>query len=130
MANDTEQSMEGKVALLVDDDAVALTVGQAMLENLGFEVLTAENGVEGLNAFRNNLDNIDIIVSDIVMPIMGGEEMYREMLCIRKDICVIFCSGYAGVNFSGGGDFGFISKPYRAATLKKAILEALGCENF
>ena len=121
-----KEHIHGKVALLVDDDEAVLTVGQELLERLGLQVITATNGIEGLKIFQDNPDRIDVVISDIVMPEMGGEELYRKIRCIRKDIFVIFCSGYAEVCLAPDRKSIFLPKPYRAATLRLALVDALG----
>jgi PAS domain S-box-containing protein len=116
--------------LLVDDEETIRAVGQRMLEHLGFRVLTATNGQEALDIFRNRADEIACILLDLTMPSMDGEECFRELRRICPDVCVILSSGYNEqevVNrFAGKGLAGFVQKPYRAATLAAKIREAMG----
>ena len=117
---------EGKV-LLVDDDETVLTVGKQLLEHLGFTVLTAKDGREGVALFNQKKDEIDCVILDLTMPHMDGEEAYREMRRVQPDVRVILSSGYneqeVTQRFVGKGLAGFIQKPYNMKGLKKVIQE-------
>jgi CheY-like chemotaxis protein len=65
--------------LVVDDEELVRNVCAAMLHNFGYEVLTSSGGMEGLQTFRENSDDIALVVSDIVMPDFSGPEMVRAM---------------------------------------------------
>ena len=105
-----------------------------MLETEGFQVLTAPDGPEALKIFRNRFDEIDLVLLDMTMPKMGGDEVFSEMKNIRGDIPVILSSGYdesiatgpfeSGL-FAHDGLAGFIQKPYSAADLVRKIKKTL-----
>jgi two-component system cell cycle sensor histidine kinase/response regulator CckA len=133
MPNANEKPVEAwrgsGTVLVVDDEASIRTVARAMLERVGFKVLTACNGAEGIEAFRQHAEEIVAVVLDLTMPDMEGEEAYRELRRIRADVRVILSSGYneqeATNRFLGEGLAGFIQKPYQAATLYAKLREAL-----
>jgi two-component system, cell cycle sensor histidine kinase and response regulator CckA len=116
--------------LLVDDDPDVRFVGSEMLELLGFQVLTAIDGPEGLDVFRTHGNEIDCVILDLTMPNMGGEEAFRELRRLRSDVCVIMSSGYneqdVTQRFVGKGLAGFIQKPYTAAKLRETLNRVLG----
>jgi PAS domain S-box-containing protein len=122
-------NLRGTTILLVDDDRGVLEVAGTMLERAGFRVLTAADGLKGVEAFRQHRDEVALILLDMTMPGMDGEEAFQELRRIRPDVRVILSSGYneqdATNRFAGKGLAGFIQKPYRSARLLDRIYEAL-----
>jgi PAS domain S-box-containing protein len=120
----------GGTILLVDDEPFVRTVASAMLTQLGFQVLTADNGRQGVEVFRAHGPEITCVILDLMMPEMGGEETFRELRKLRSDIRVILSSGYneqdVTQRFVGRGLSGFIQKPYTVASLRDALNRALG----
>jgi signal transduction histidine kinase/CheY-like chemotaxis protein len=116
--------------LLVDDEPTVRTVAQRMLEELGFEVLTAIDGQEAVEMFRRNADQVALVIVDLTMPRMSGEEALREILRIRRDARVIMSSGYGEHDttkrLADGGLAGFIQKPYKLGALRRTIRQAVG----
>jgi two-component system, cell cycle sensor histidine kinase and response regulator CckA len=126
-----EQGWKGSgTVLLVDDEETIRTLGKRMLERFGLTVVTATNGLEALDLFRENPDRITCVILDLTMPHMDGEEAFRELRKIRKNVRVIMSSGYNEQEithrFSGKGPDGFIQKPYQMDTLAAKLKEVLG----
>ncbi len=119
----------GERVLVVDDEETVRIVAKMMLEELGFQVLTAEDGREALEVFRQNHGNIDVVLLDMTMPHMNGEETFRELRRLDPQVRVVLSSGYneqdATYRFAGKGLAGFIQKPYRSAELMEKIKQAL-----
>jgi PAS domain S-box-containing protein len=115
--------------LVVDDEETVLQVSRRMLEKCGLEVLTACDGREGVETFRNHSDEISLVLLDMTMPHMGGEEAFEEIKRIRADARVVLSSGYneqdAIGRFAGKGLAGFIQKPYPVGDLLDKVREAL-----
>ncbi|SEA00794.1 PAS domain S-box-containing protein [Desulfuromusa kysingii] len=113
----------GKI-LLVDDEETVRGIGVEMLKELGFDPLTANDGKEALEVFKNNPD-ISLVILDMTMPKMGGEQCYRELKLLNPDIRVIISSGYSeyeiSQKFIGKGVSGFVQKPYTFSVLQKTI---------
>jgi two-component system cell cycle sensor histidine kinase/response regulator CckA len=115
--------------LLVDDEEVILEVGQSLLEAVGYRVFTAMNGQEAIEVYKKNRDAIDIVLLDMVMPIMGGGELYDRLKEINPDIKVILSSGYSidgqATEILRRGCDGFIQKPFKVSDLYAKIEEIL-----
>ncbi|MGK2943306.1 MAG: response regulator [Desulfuromonadales bacterium] len=124
-AEDDSSWMGSGQVLLVDDEAMVLAVGKAMLEELGFEVLAASNGREAVALFKEHSDTIGQVVMDLTMPHMGGEEAFHEMRQLDPEVKVIIASGYNEQEitslFAGKGLSGFIQKPFSFPALRKAL---------
>jgi len=118
--------------LVIDDESIVRQVARAMLERHGFEVLVAENGQAGVDVFRSHSDRISLIVLDLTMPVMGGEQAFDLLRAIRADVPIVLSSGYSEIEAAGrfaGKDFaGFIQKPYDVNRLIETVGSALGLE--
>ncbi|MCF6286140.1 MAG: response regulator, partial [Candidatus Hydrogenedentes bacterium] len=116
--------------LIVDDEETIRTLSRRGLERMGFDVLAASDGREGLDVFSNHCDEIVVVLLDLTMPHMGGEETFRELRRIKKDVCVVLSSGYneeeIAQSFAGKGLAGFIQKPYHMGQLKATLKRVLG----
>jgi two-component system cell cycle sensor histidine kinase/response regulator CckA len=122
--------MKGKeTLLLVDDEEAVINTGKQMLKKLGYKVLSATNGIEALELYEKNQDNIDMILLDMVMPIMGGGETYDKMRKINSDIKVLLASGYSiegkAKEILERGCDGFIQKPFSIEELSHRIRNIL-----
>jgi two-component system cell cycle sensor histidine kinase/response regulator CckA len=115
--------------LVVDDEAMVGRTAKAVLRRYGYTVLLAEDGRLALDVFREIADRVRLVLLDLNMPVMGGEQALRQLKLIRPDVRVILSSGYnemeASRLFAGKGLVGFIQKPYTAAQLAEKIRAAL-----
>jgi len=128
---DAVQGWQGSgTVLLVDDEETIRALGRRMLERLGFTVVTATNGREALDLYRERPDGFVCVILDLTMPHMDGEEAFRGLRNIRKDVRVIMSSGYNEQEithrFSGQAPSGFIQKPYQMDSLAAKLKEVLG----
>jgi len=118
--------------LVIDDESTVRQVASAALQRNGFEVLAAENGQAGVDLFRSQSDRISLVLLDLTMPVMGGEQAFDLLRAIRADIPVVLSSGYdeseAAGKFAGKDFAGFIHKPYDANRLIEAVGSALRLE--
>jgi CheY-like chemotaxis protein len=123
----------GGTVLLVDDEPTVRVVGQRMLERAGFEVITTEDGVVGVERLREHSADIVCVLLDLTMPNMDGEETYREMRKIRSDLPVIVSRGYDEEDvigrFGTGPKLVFLQKPYEKSALVSKIYELLSLED-
>lgn len=83
-----------ELVLLVDDEASMRQLGTELLEEAGFRVLTAVNGREAVNIYRERYQEIDLVILDLVMPELDGGQTYVEMKKIRPEVKAFFCSGF------------------------------------
>lgn len=118
----------GKV-LVVDDEEIVRIVADTMLQRMGFEVHLASNGKEGIEVFRRSAGEFSLVLLDLTMPQMSGEEALRDILAIKPDAKVLLCSGYTeektNQQFAGKGVAGFVRKPYTLEILRQKIRAAL-----
>ena len=81
--------------LFVDDEKVAVDAIQPMLENFGYTITARTSSIEALEAFRNNPQGFDLVITDQTMPNMTGEDLTKELMSIRSDIPIILCTGFS-----------------------------------
>lgn len=80
--------------LLVDDEEMMVDVTRQILERLGFEVVAKTSSIDALEAFQEEPDKFDLVITDQVMPNMTGTQLAGKLISIRPDISVILCSGF------------------------------------
>jgi len=114
----------GTVLVIDDEESVRLVAGR-MLKAIGFEVLTAADGVDGLAVYRAHAEEICAVLLDLTMPRMDGEETFRELRELRADACVVLMIGFneqeAGARFVGKGLAGFLQKPFTPDELRDRL---------
>ncbi len=119
----------GSTLLVVDDDETVRTVTRRMLEHSGFRVILAKDGMDGLRAYENARDDVQLVLLDMTMPQLDGEETFRELRRVNPDVRVLLMSGYneqdATERFTGKGLAGFIQKPYRPGELISLVRQLL-----
>jgi CheY-like chemotaxis protein len=121
---DAREKVSGTV-LVVDDEDVVRRAVKAALEGRGFEVMVAENGREAIELLRKNGDHISLVLLDLTMPVMSGEETLQHLREIRANVPVLISSGYSEAEarrrMGNMGALTFIQKPYTGARLVEAI---------
>jgi len=127
---ETERTnLSGVTVLVVDDEPMLRDVAVSLLEFSGVHVITAENGKDGIEKYFDHKNEIDIVLLDMMMPVMNGEETFQKLRAIDPEVKVLLCSGYneqdATQQFTGKGLAGFIQKPYRSDALITAISDVL-----
>jgi PAS domain S-box-containing protein len=124
----SESSGHGTV-LVVDDEPVVRKMAAHGLERFGYTVITAEDGREGLERFRELHSRLTLVILDMTMPVMSGEEALQEMRLIDARIPVVLSSGYSEVEaigrFAGKGIAGFLQKPYTLTSLGEKVRKIL-----
>lgn len=81
--------------LLVDDEPILVEMGQAILERMGYKVVTSTSPTEALSLFRSDPQRFDLVVTDLTMPKLTGLELAAEIASLRADIPVILCTGFS-----------------------------------
>jgi signal transduction histidine kinase/CheY-like chemotaxis protein len=125
----TPRAGVSETVLLVEDEAAVREFSQRCLERDGYRVLVAENGVDAERIFDERTADIDIVISDVVMPGCGGPELAARLRLRKKDLPVLFMSGYTEqssanvIALSGGPPV--LQKPFTAADLRRRLRDAL-----
>jgi two-component system cell cycle sensor histidine kinase/response regulator CckA len=118
----------GTVLLVEDEEAVRSFAARALGQR-GYHVLEAATGTEALQLFADHDGNVDLVVSDVVMPEMDGPTLMKRLRSERPDLKIIFISGYAEDSFrknlSENEDFMFLQKPFDLKELAAAVKAAL-----
>jgi PAS domain S-box-containing protein len=118
------EKMNGTI-LLVDDEQELRNIGTSLLKNMGFAVLTASNGQEALEIFKECEVEIDVVMLDLIMPVMGGVETYNNLRTIKPTLPIIICSGYGAEAvedvINNDTHACFVHKPYNPEQLRKAM---------
>jgi signal transduction histidine kinase len=118
---------EGTV-LVVDDEDVVRKVAQNVLRRLGYDVITAANGKAAVELFARNPSAIDVVLLDMTMPVMGGEEALKHLLEIKPGASVVAMSGFnerEAKQRLGNRIAGFVQKPFTPSQLGSKITAAL-----
>lgn len=122
--------MGGGTILLVDDEEMVADVGSEMLVTLGYRVKTARSGSEALAVYQAQQKEIDMIILDMIMPGMSGDEMFDRFKQINPNAKILLASGYSidgqATAIMARGCDGFIQKPYSMTVLSRKIREILG----
>lgn len=116
--------------LLVDDDAALVTMGQRMLEYLGYEVVSCSGSVDALEVFKAQPDTFDLVITDQTMPTMTGMDLAQKIREVRNDMPIILCTGYSEMltkeKVKAMGIDGYLMKPLSINELAVTCRDALG----
>lgn len=125
---ETTEQGEG-VVLVVDDEDLLRTLAVSALESLGYEVLTASDGLEAVEIYGREHGRIDVVLLDMVMPRMNGRDCFTELQRLNPDVRVVATSGFSSSEdlqqMQSLGLADQLPKPYRRAELSKAISDAI-----
>ena len=118
------------VVLVVDDEPAVREMAKRALERHGYTVLLADSGLTAIDVFRRHPGEIALVILDLSMPNMGGEETLPELRKIRPEVKVVLSSGYSEAEtmplFQGQPVSGFIQKPYTSKGLAEKVKACLG----
>jgi CheY-like chemotaxis protein len=115
--------------LFVDDESVLVNMGKQIFESLGYEVVTRTSSIEALELFKNQPDRFDLVITDMTMPNMTGEDLAQELMRIKPNIPIILCTGFSakidGQKASAQGIRALVLKPIVkreiATTVRKVL---------
>jgi two-component system cell cycle sensor histidine kinase/response regulator CckA len=115
--------------LLVEDDASVRMLLRDALRKLGYRVVEAKQGLEACLLASQELDRLDLLLTDMVMPGMGGRELAQHLITIKPDLRILFMSGYTDdVGILAGheqGTSGFLQKPFTPELLARTVRKIL-----
>ncbi len=124
------RDLSGKTILVVDDMDGVRDLVRELLEMDGFEVLQAEDGKAALQLARQHRGPIHLLLTDVVMPQMGGKDLADQLLQVRPDLRVVFMSGYSDEAIARQGVLQpgtvFLKKPFTTDSLTRCIRMELG----
>jgi len=130
-AKQHSQELMGRgTILVVDDEDGVRRVAKAALEQYGYTVMLAEDGYQAVDVFSRVAEQVLLVILDLAMPGMRGEETFRRLKSIRPDLPVLLCSGFdeleAARRFQDGGIAGFLQKPYTVIQLAEKVKSTAG----
>jgi len=127
-----KQSLQGSGTILViDDETDVRELCKDMLKTLGYNVLLADSGSMGIKIYREQKDEISLVILDMIMPKMGGREVFQTLKMINPEVKVLLCSGFSQNGFAGieellrKGAVEFLQKPFSRQAIGLAIKKAL-----
>jgi CheY-like chemotaxis protein len=129
----SETACDAATLLVVEDEEIVRDFVCAALEEQGYRVLAAVNGLSGLELASEYKGEIDLLITDVIMPGMNGPELARKLAEVRPDIPVLFVSGYSDNDLARHGnlpsDIQFLEKPFSPATLAAKVREVLNAND-
>jgi PAS domain S-box-containing protein len=119
--------------LLVDDDALIVDVGQAMLSALGYNVIAAHSGEQAVAIYRERFEAIALVILDMIMPDMSGGRTFDALKAVDPGVKVLLASGYSingqATEIMSRGCNGFIQKPFDLRRLSKKVREIIDVDH-
>jgi PAS domain S-box-containing protein len=119
----------GRTVLLVDDEPMVIEVGEMMLEAIGFDIVTAKDGIEALEQLERHREKIALIILDLTMPRKDGFETFHDITRIAPDIPIIIATGYTRgqvrQQFRDHEPAAYLKKPFRMDHLADTIRKVL-----
>ncbi|HUI10642.1 MAG TPA: PAS domain S-box protein [Bacteroidota bacterium] len=119
----------GELVLVIDDEAAIREITKETLEAYGYSVLTARDGQEGVAVFADHMDDVRVVVTDVMMPVMDGSAAILALRRLRGDVRIIATSGLTTKERVDGTSDpavkAFIAKPYTAAQLLRALSQTI-----
>ena len=127
----SDASLQGAgTVLVVDDEQVVRELAKKALERHGYTVLMADGGASAIDVFKRHPGEISLVVLDLSMPHMSGEEALPELRKIRPEVKVVVSSGYSESEamplFDGQRVSGFVQKPYTSKAIAEKVKACLG----
>jgi CheY-like chemotaxis protein len=109
--------------LMIDDEDLLLTMGETVLSAYGYRVLTANNGQKGLDLYRKCSKEIDLVITDLVMPQMSGRELIEKLREHTPDVKIICASGF--IRTGADDDETYLQKPFTSQDLLRKVKHAV-----
>jgi CheY-like chemotaxis protein len=128
-SEDVPVPLDGRTVLLVEDEEIPRQLQAHVLQSAGFCVLAANDGLQGLELFEEYGKEIDLVVTDIVMPRMSGDALVGEIRKLNKPVKILAVSGYAGreaaARLRSLGVDAFVQKPFTGQSLLDQVRQVL-----
>jgi CheY-like chemotaxis protein len=115
--------------LFIDDEQILVKATKERLRYLGYRVVSRTSSIEALDLFQKHPEQFDLVIADIIMPVMTGDKMALEFMKIRPDIPIILCTGYSEhMTEEKAKELGireFLMKPFEIEDLARTIRKVL-----
>ena len=120
----TARSRDCETILIVEDQEATAQITRILLESWGYRVLEAHSGAEALDIFARDGDEVQLVLTDVIMPGMTGPQLARELWRKRPNLRVVFMSGYPADQLNDA-TAAFLPKPFNPASLSRMIRKEL-----
>jgi DNA-binding NtrC family response regulator len=121
---------DGQVILVVEDEIPMLNLLKKILNDAGYRVLTAKDGIEAIDVYSRHRDEVDLVLCDMALPKLGGWTVFLALRERNPNVRMILTSGYLDAKVRSdmmkGGVRDFIPKPYDPETIVRSVQLALG----
>lgn len=121
----TQIDGKGKKILVVDDEFLIRHMLTDIFTSVNFQVITAVDGMDGVTRFREQQNEFDLVILDMVMPVMDGEQAFYKIRQINPSQKVLICSGYNNIDDVGAminsGAIGLLPKPFNLRELFEVV---------
>jgi DNA-binding NtrC family response regulator len=118
--------MPGKSKILIaDDEDYIRKLSTRILTLEGYEILQADNGEKAIEIYKDNKENIELVVLDIRMPGRSGVDVLHQLISINPHVRAILCSGYGEYELTPDSGYFFIQKPFSVNSLLEAVYKVL-----
>jgi CheY-like chemotaxis protein len=115
--------------LIVEDEEAVRKLVRRTLEKQGYELLVAASGIEALELLGQHKGRVHLLITDVIMPQMGGRQLAEKLKAARPDIQILYISGYTESSIVRGGSLGkdeaFLQKPFTPLALARCVREML-----
>ena len=115
---------EGETILIVEDQKATAQITRILLESWGYNVLEAHSGTEALEVFEHHCDSIELLLTDVIMPGVGGVGLAQDLARRKPELRIIYMSGYPAEHLNGT-EAAFLSKPFNPAGLARVVRKEL-----
>jgi two-component system, cell cycle sensor histidine kinase and response regulator CckA len=127
--HDATMALECKTILLVEDEAGVRSLARLVLQRCGYKVIEGRDGLEALQVAQQYPEQIDLLLTDVMMPHMGGLELAKQLTSVKPDLKVLYVSGYTDEvvvrQGSSGAKVAFLQKPFNTSALSAKVRELL-----
>jgi CheY-like chemotaxis protein len=120
----TSEARASETILIVEDQEATAQITRILLESWGYRVLEAHSGPEALDLLSSDGAGVQLVLTDVIMPGMGGTELALEIQSRRPDVRIVFMSGYPADQLNRA-DVAFLPKPFNPASLSRMIRKEL-----
>jgi two-component system, cell cycle sensor histidine kinase and response regulator CckA len=120
----SEEWRSSGTVLIVDDEKPVVELTSMMMKEMGFKVISARDGRDGVDRFRDHSNEIDLVLMDMTMPRLDGEQAFREMQTIRTGVPAVLLSGFS-TKITMNGFSAFLQKPFSFGELVSTVRKVM-----